>query len=74
VNKKIETSGGAYGWTDENIKISEKALSHIAHHVNNPLCVLVARISRMPDSAEKEILNKKVTEISLYMKWLQTNI
>ena len=74
MSRKIETNDRAYGWTEESIKISEAALSHIDHHVRNPLCVLICKINRLPEGPDKEMMIEKADEITAYLEWLKTNI
>lgn len=74
MSRKIETECRNYGWTKENIKISETALSHIDDHVRNPLCVLICKINRLPEGPDKEMMIEKADEITTYLKWQQTNI
>ncbi len=69
-----------YGWTEDNIKISEPMVGHINHHVNNPLAVIQLHVGSMLNSDDPKVVEsaeailEQSERINQYVKWLSEQV
>lgn len=54
-----------YGWTEANIKIGEKMVSHVAHYMNNPLAMIVPRVKKLMRLGQEIQVDTKALEVCL---------
>ena len=62
-----------YGWTEDNIKLDEAMISHIGHHINNPMIILKTKLDRLPPGPNKNKMLDAANRIIRYVKWLELN-
>ena len=66
-----------YGWTKDNLKMSQPMFSHLNHHLNNGLTVAIGKLQSIlkdsPDGCQRDKLETalgKLHEMTSYVKSL----